>query len=106
MSLSNFYNLDSNSLEEIEYPEEYQESLRLDFSYIDNSLIPDRAAKIQREFEYLISNTTLGPFDYPDKDLKAFLSSVAEFRINYALRTYIPFIHDNSFECFHWVRWV
>jgi hypothetical protein len=65
--------------------------------------IPSRMTNIRREFEYNVNETDLGPFEYPAEDLKPFLNTVAEFKINYAVKTYIPYLYDNNYECFYWV---
>lgn len=57
---------------------------------------------IKKRFEYVVNNQTLGPFDYPDDDVKEFLNDVVEFRLNYTLRTYVPYFYNNNYDCNLW----
>jgi hypothetical protein len=100
ISVNNFYKIKSESLEQIEYIEGHNQ-LAMQFSYLDKKLIGNQG-KIPREFVYKVDNTTLGPFDYANEDVKYFLNSVYAFNMNYTLKTYIPFYYGDHFECFHW----
>jgi hypothetical protein len=104
ISVHNFYAMEKASLELIEYPEQLKKSVELDVTYIDNSKIPNNLLNIPRNFTYYVNSTYLGPFEHPDSDLKSFLNTVTEFRINYSLKTMVPFYYENNYECFHWVN--
>jgi hypothetical protein len=63
--------------------------------FIRNNVIP-------KKFDYKITNTSLGPFDYPEDDVKEFLNDVVEFRLNYTLKTYVPYYYSNNYDCNFW----
>jgi len=101
-SINNFYNIKDVSLEEVEYLDQMENiNVNMQFAYMDNKNIPSKGP-IPREFSYIVNRTSLGPFDYPNEDIKIFLNSVSNLRLNYTFRTYVPF-YVNHFECFHWV---
>ena len=111
-SVTNFYSLKENSLETVLYVEDYPKVV-MEVNYIDNNLINKQKYfattqfitqhNIKREFIYQISNITLGPFDYPDSDIKDFLNDIVEFKVNYNFRTYVPVFYFNNYECYLWV---
>jgi hypothetical protein len=102
LSLGNFYNIQSESLELVEYLQDPKDMfINMHFNYLDKKIITTQS-KIPREFDYKITNTTLGPFDFPDEDVKSFLNSVTDFQLNYTLKTYVPFYYGDHFECFFW----
>jgi hypothetical protein len=102
LSLGNFYNIQSESLELVEYLQDPKDMfINMHFNYLDKKIISTQS-KIPREFDYKITNTTLGPFDFPDEDVKSFLNSVTDFQLNYTLKTYVPFYYGDHFECFFW----
>lgn len=103
-SVQSFYGFKNNSFENAEYVNEHDLHSVAVFSYIDNKRTGNRISNIPREFIYRIDNDSLGPFDYPEDDVKLFLNSVREFRLNYTIKTFIPFYYGDNFECFHWVR--
>jgi hypothetical protein len=101
-SISNYYNIKDVSLEEVEYLDQIENIfVDMQFAYLDNKNVPSKGP-IPREFTYKVNRTSLGPFDYPNEDVKTFLNSVSNLRLNYTFRTYIPF-YINHFECFNWV---
>lgn len=57
---------------------------------------------IAKKFDYKITNSSLGPFDYPEEDVKEFLNDVVEFRLNYTLKTYVPYFYSNNYDCNFW----
>lgn len=57
---------------------------------------------IAKKFDYKITNSSLGPFDYPEEDVKEFLNDVVEFRLNYTLKTYVPYYYSNNYDCNFW----
>lgn len=101
-SLGNFYNIQSESLELVEYLQEPKDMfINMHLNYLDKKVISTQS-KIPREFNYKITNTSLGPFDFPDEDVKSFLNSVTDFQLNYTLKTFVPFYYGDNFECFFW----
>jgi hypothetical protein len=57
---------------------------------------------IPRKFYYKITNETLGPFGYSNEDLKEFLNDVVDFKLNYTLKTYVPYYYNNNYDCNYW----
>ena len=101
-SITNFYDIKEISLEEVEYLDEIDKLfVDMQFSYMDNKNIPSKG-NIPREFVYKVNKSSSGPFDYPDEDVKSFLNTVNNLRLNYTFRTYVPF-YTHHFECFQWI---
>jgi len=120
-SLRNFYSLNTKSLEIINYTEE-NPFLLLEVNYIDNKEIEKltktydieynysdelgrslrKKYAIKKDFSYVLNNSTLGPFDYPHDDVKEFLNDVIDFKLNYTLKTYVPFYYNNNYDCSLW----
>lgn len=91
------------SLEKIEYEMPINELYSLmEFKFIEKKRKKDDKSK--RDYIYKINSTSLGPFDYPEDDVKEFLNSVLEFKVNYTLKSYIPFYYSENLECFNWVK--
>ena len=89
-SVHNFYNLKQNFLENVQYVDKKMEVI-MELSYIDNTLIKKTVGgSIKREIFYTINNTTLGPFDKNDIDVKLFLNDVLEFKLNYRFKPLYP----------------
>jgi len=103
-SLQNFINLKDNSIERIEY-EATPENLftYLEFKFIENN---QHSSDLAKNYVYKINATSLGPFDKPEKEIKHFLNTVTEFRVNYTLKTFIPFYYADNMECFNWVNFI
>ena len=100
-SIQNFVNLKENSIERIEYEMNKEDLFSyLEFKFIEKKQHPSEFAK---NYIYKINATTLGPFDKPEKEIKHFLNTVTEFKVNYALKTFIPFYYADNMECFNWV---
>jgi len=100
--MTNFVNLKENSLERIEYEINRDELFSyLEFKFIENKQNPSGMAK---NYIYKINATSLGPFDKSEKEIKQFLNTVTEFRVNYTLKTFIPFYYADNMECFNWVK--
>jgi hypothetical protein len=96
-SLDNFYNLRSKSLEKVEYPAVMYSIMEL--NYIDNA---NTHNNIEKPLYYKIDNTTLGPFDLTNDEVKVFLNDVTQFRLNYTFMTYVPFSYTNNYDCNVW----
>jgi len=89
------------SLEKIEYEMPIDKLFSLmEFKYIEKK----KKSKFSNSYIYKINSTSLGPFDLPEDDVKEFLNSVSEFKVNYTLKTYIPFYYSENLECFNWVN--
>ena len=102
-SFHNFYNLKQNFLENVQYVDKKMEVI-MELSYIDNTLIKKTVGgSIKREIFYTINNTTLGPFDKNDIDVKLFLNDVLEFKLNYRFQTFVPHFYHNNYDCIFWV---
>lgn len=102
-SVHNFYNLKQNFLENVQYVDKKMEVI-MELSYIDNTLIKKTVGgSIKREIFYTINNTTLGPFDKNDIDVKLFLNDVLEFKLNYRFQTFVPHFYHNNYDCIFWV---
>jgi hypothetical protein len=103
-SIQNFINLKDNSIEKVEY-ETSQENLfsLVEFKFIENKQHPSNYAK---NYIYKINATSLGPFDSNENEIKDFLNTVTEFKVNYTLKTFIPFYYADNMECFHWVCFI
>jgi hypothetical protein len=103
-SVQNYFHIQEKFLENVEYVGPMN-SVKMEFSYIDNGLItkpPDGG--IRREFFYNVNNVTMGPFDKNDNDVKLFLNDVIEFKLNYRFKTLVPHYYYNNYECFMWVN--
>ena len=101
-SIHNFINLKENSIERIEYEMNKEELFSyLEFKFIENKQHPSEFAK---NYIYKINATSLGPFDKSEKEIKQFLNTVTEFRVNYTVKTFIPFYYADNMECFNWVN--
>ena len=89
-----------------------RDNVTMEVNYMDNNILktPFIASqlmtehKIKREKLYCLNNHTLGPFDYPDQDVKNFLNDVIDFKLNYTFRTYVPYFYFNNYYCFSWVK--
>ena len=57
---------------------------------------------IPKKFIYKINSKNLGPFEFPDTQLKLFLNDVIEFRLNHTYKTYIPKFYYDYFSCSLW----
>ena len=101
--MQNFVNLKENSIENIEYnsPQDKIFSI-LEFKFIEKKL---HSSDLNRDYIYLINSTNLGPFEKPENDIKEFLNTVTEFRVNYTMKTFIPFYYADNLECFNWVNY-
>jgi len=100
--MHNFLNLKTNSIERIEYDMNEDDLFSfLEFKFIENKQHPSNFAK---NYLYKINATSLGPFDKPENEIKQFLNTVTEFRVNYTLKTFIPFYYADNLECFSWVN--
>lgn len=100
--MQNFVNLKENSIENIEYnsPQNKIFSI-LEFKFIEKKL---QSSDLNRDYIYLINSTNLGPFEKPENEIKEFLNTVTEFRVNYTMKTFIPFYYADNLECFNWVN--
>jgi hypothetical protein len=99
--MQNFLTMKEKSLEKIEYEMPIDQLFSLmEFKYLKTK----KNSKIsEREYIYVLNSTSLGPFDYPENETKEFLNSISEFKVNYTLKTYIPFYYADNLECFNWV---
>jgi hypothetical protein len=127
-SISNFFNLNTKSLEIVQLPEN-GESVIMEFTYIDNQRVKDLIVNtnidnnlvdninmninnnnyfpknnvIPRRFDYEVTTNNLGPFNHTNNnDIREFLNEVVEFRLNYTLKTYVPFYYNNNYDCNLW----
>lgn len=105
-SVSNFYNVNTRSLEIVEHVEPKPFSV-MEFTYIDNHLTKNKEPQtnsntIEKKFEYRVDQSTLGPFDNSNEEVKRFLNDVVEFRMNYTLKTYVPYYYNNNYDCSFW----
>lgn len=117
-SINNFYSLNTKSLEIVKFNQE-NPALLLQVNYIDDSEIEKFSEMenfrknnpsspviknygIPRYFSYRLDNSSLGPFDYPHDDIKEFLNDVVDFKLNYTLKTYVPFYYNNNYDCSLW----
>lgn len=125
-SIDNYYNLEKNSLEIIEYDKNY---ILLEFDYIslnykqkeeiDKDILQsfnltkkewkdlyyhssDNYNSLTQKYIYKISKKDLGPFNEDKDKIRLLLSDVIRFRIKYKIKTYIPYFYENSHECFDW----
>ena len=58
--------------------------------------------KDDRPYIYYLNKEELGPFSLPSDDIKEFVKSVSEFKLDYRLKTYIPSSQLSNLECFYW----
>ena len=79
----------------------YMDNTVLNNPYLASQLMTDHI--IKREKQYTLNNKTLGPFDYPNSDVKNFLNDILNFKVNYEFRTYVPYFYYNNYYCFSWV---
>ncbi len=99
--MHNFINLKENSIERIEYEMNVDELFSfLEFKYIENK---QHSTNFAKNYIYKINATSLGPFDSSENEIKQYLNTVTEFRVNYTLKTFIPFYYADNLECFNWV---
>ena len=90
------------SLEKIQYEMPVEKLFsNMEFKFIEKKRNSKESPK---KYIYRINSTSLGPFDSPEDDVKEFLNSVTEFKVNYTLKTYIPFYYSDNLECFNWVN--
>jgi hypothetical protein len=117
-SVNNFYSLNTKSLEIVKFTDE-NPFLLLQVDYIDDNEIENFSAQrdyglqdsnsvikknyaIPRYFSYKLDNSTLGPFEYQHDEIKEFLNDVVDFKLNYTLKTYVPFYYNNNYDCNLW----
>lgn len=53
-------------------------------------------------FLYYLNSTYLGPFEYPNNELKSFVKHISSFQLIYNFRTLVPYQNFLNFECYHW----
>ena len=84
--MTNYYNLDKNTMEIVEYPKNTNSVM--EFTYIENvgvieetNFINDinqvsnaNPGLIPQYLSYVVNNSTQGPFDYPDEKVKVVYS--------------------------------
>jgi hypothetical protein len=93
-SIDNYYSLKTKSLEKVEYPQNMYSIMEV--SYL--TMVGDKT----RQYFFKVDNSTLGPFDETDDDVKIFLNGVLDFRMNYTFKTYVPYYYNNNFDCSLW----
>lgn len=117
-SIKNFYSLNTKSLEIVKFIDENpyvllqvdyiddneieKYSLQREYGIDDKNSIQKKNYAIPRYFSYKIDNATLGPFEYKHDDVKEFLNDVVDFKLNYTLKTYVPFYYNNNYDCNLW----
>jgi hypothetical protein len=106
------------SLDKISYVPDYY-NIPIEFSYIDNEVvyrnknnntnnneklneITKNNNNIEKNFYYKITQTSLGPFDYDQNEVKAFLNDVTAFRMTFSYKTYYPVYYEDNFKCTLW----
>jgi hypothetical protein len=95
-SIDNYFNLKSKSLEIVQYPHPMQSIMEI--SYMNNN---DEINK-NKPLYYKIDNTTLGPFDQPNDEVKTFLNDIVQFRLNFTYTTYVPYAYTANYDCKVW----
>ncbi len=114
-SVNNYYSFQSDSLEIVEYPNEKSFSSFKDDNHIYHAdkeqlyvnmfisyYFTKAGDSADKQYYFRVNQTSLGPFDQDDKELKAFLNSVKNFVLEYRFKTYVPFFFGDNFECFKW----
>jgi hypothetical protein len=99
-SILNYYNFNLDSIEIVNFPT--NPKILMEVNYIDQKVIEKNNTVIKREFIYELNSNNLGPFENSDKDIKDFLNSVREFKLNYTYTIYVPFYYSDNYECFNW----
>jgi hypothetical protein len=95
-SINNYFSLKSKSLEVVEYPNQMQSIMEI--NYLNNIDELNR----NKPLYYKIDNATLGPFDLPDSELKTFINDIVQFRLNYTYTTYVPYAYTANYDCNVW----
>jgi hypothetical protein len=98
-------------MEAVVYHKENKENIIMEANYIDNSLLkaPYTSTElmgnhsISRQSIYIVNNSSLGPFDYSDSDVKIFLNDILSLKLSFGFKTYIPYYYFNNYYCFNWV---
>jgi hypothetical protein len=93
-SINNYYSLKTKSLEKVEYPQNMYSVMEVSYLTMEGGA--------EREYFFKVDNTTLGPFDKPDEEVKKFLNGIIDLRMNYTFKTYVPYYYNNNFECSLW----
>ena len=100
LTFAKYNSLNKETLEYIYYPDK---SSNLEFTYIDSNLHRSNiTTNSKQRFHYKINNTNLGPFEESNSKLKSFLNNVLEFKINFTLKTHIPYFYNENYECYIW----
>jgi hypothetical protein len=51
---------------------------------------------------FTLNQTSLGPFDDTDDNIKLFINNILLLRLNYTVYTYKPYLYEDNLECIKW----